>query len=267
MTTITVPASLEDAVSALSGIEGLLTAKEWERAAIVAAFTDDGTPGPKVDRGDSTAISCRAFAAMGISGLRSDQTVRNYRKAWMDEVGRAPEPGQEVALPSTPWPPTDYRTGNYDQRIHSHLANSDPAELAQEIREQNPAAAAVLAQDPQAEQGHFTDPLTKDERDQANYEQRDRVREVKERQAANEVTASDFAELDLIADVSRLRQEVEALVAHWSHRNLAPSAEATNILTTDLATVRDCIGLLFEISEGREGVDVELQRLVEENRS
>jgi hypothetical protein len=261
MTTIIVPASLEDAVSALSGIEGLLTAKEWERAAIVAAFTRQETHGG--DRKSDQVVESpldrlvpRAFAAMGISGLRSDQTVRNYRKAWMDEVGRAPEPGQEVALPSTPWPPTDYRTGNYDQRIHSHLANSDPAELAQEIREQNPAAAAILVQDP----------LTKDERDQANHEQRDRVREVKERQAANEVTASDFAELDLIADVSRLRQEVEALVAHWSHRNLAPSAEATNILTTDLATVRDCIGLLFEISEGREGVDVELQRLVEENR-
>ena len=53
-------------MTALSGVEALLTAKEWERAAIVAAFvTLDNRPGPK-----SSVTSDRTpegFAALGIA--------------------------------------------------------------------------------------------------------------------------------------------------------------------------------------------------------
>lgn len=107
---IAIPDDIEAATGALNSIGDLITAHKWQRAAIVYAFTGDDTPGPKTDRGDrgkSTAVSCREFASLGISGLRSDQTVRRYRKAWAwavetDQALRA-VPGVAVALPDVAW--------------------------------------------------------------------------------------------------------------------------------------------------------------------
>ncbi|MBA2633833.1 MAG: hypothetical protein H0U86_12690, partial [Chloroflexi bacterium] len=62
--TIQIPASLDEAVSNLNGLAALLTAKQWERAAIVFAFTTDEANG-RGNRGTSTALSARAFAELG----------------------------------------------------------------------------------------------------------------------------------------------------------------------------------------------------------
>lgn len=44
----TIPETIEQATESLTGLERLLTAKQWERAAIVYAFTrNGGKPGPK----------------------------------------------------------------------------------------------------------------------------------------------------------------------------------------------------------------------------
>lgn len=118
--TVDIPATLEEAKSRLGGLERLLTAKGWERAAIVYAFTrDDGRTGrpPKVAR-TSDFLNFGEFAALGISGLRSKDTVARYHRAWQEAVdsGAAEpvEPGQKIiVLPGLEWPPTRGGTDGY----------------------------------------------------------------------------------------------------------------------------------------------------------
>lgn len=96
---ITIPASLDEAKASLNGIGALLTAKEWERAAIVYAFTRDGTDSDKNPRRSrsTTSLLPREFAALGIMGLGSDTTVRQYRKAWQTAI----DDGQAKAVQRT----------------------------------------------------------------------------------------------------------------------------------------------------------------------
>lgn len=109
MTHITIPASIDEAITSLTGLDGLLTAKEWERAAIVWAFTHEGAPGShwSEKRSEITTLSSRDFAKLGIAGLRSDQTVRRYRQAWQAAIGaglaRETHPGQVTELPGMAW--------------------------------------------------------------------------------------------------------------------------------------------------------------------
>jgi hypothetical protein len=55
-------------------------------------------------------LTTKEFAALGIVGLKSDNTVREYRKAWQSAIddGQAVEikPGDTVDLPDRTWPPT-----------------------------------------------------------------------------------------------------------------------------------------------------------------
>lgn len=78
--TVHIPDSIEKAVAALDGLEKLLTAKQWERAAIVYAFTEDDVKMNQYARTKSgTGMSPREFANLDIIGLKSHNTVRNYR--------------------------------------------------------------------------------------------------------------------------------------------------------------------------------------------
>lgn len=110
MTNIVIPATIDAAKESLAGLDGLITAKEWERAAIVYAFTRDGIPGeggPGRQDGTSTILLPSEFAALGVAGLRSDKTVRRHRKAWQDAIdaGEAEDvfPGNKVTLPNLAW--------------------------------------------------------------------------------------------------------------------------------------------------------------------
>lgn len=113
-----IPASIEDATELLNGLGALLTAKQWERAAIVYAFTRDGEDAdsnPKRRSEITTPLLPREFAKLGITGLASDQTVRAYRKAWQGainaEEAKASRPGHQCRLPDIPWPPMGHSTG------------------------------------------------------------------------------------------------------------------------------------------------------------
>jgi hypothetical protein len=130
----TIPASIEDATSALTGVERLLTAKEWERCAIVAAFvTLDNKPGPK-----SSVTSDRSperFAALGIAGLKSKNTVQRYVERW-EATGRAkPRPGEVIDLDGLP----GWNTGTDEDR------NVPTKTKAQDVATQPGAVAAALA--------------------------------------------------------------------------------------------------------------------------
>jgi hypothetical protein len=113
MNTIHIPGSIGDAVDQLGSVERLLTAKRWERAAIVAAFVrlNEFGDNQHSEGRTSTTLSPNAFADLGIAGLKSDATVRLYVTRWLESHdGIYPEAGAEVALPDdAQWEST--RTG------------------------------------------------------------------------------------------------------------------------------------------------------------
>jgi hypothetical protein len=107
---INIPGTIDEAVASLTGIGALLTAKEWERAAIVYAFTRNDGPGqPKKNPTEVSDSSepIEVFAKRGINGLKSHVTVAAYRKAWQEAINQgeavAAEPGATVALPDLTW--------------------------------------------------------------------------------------------------------------------------------------------------------------------
>lgn len=108
---VTIPATIEEVVGRLNGLDQLLTAKRWERAAIVFAFTrnDDkggGAPGVREHRSNSRPVlGIKEFARLDIAGLTTFDTVARYRNAWAS-TGRPSAPGTEVDLDGLPaWPP------------------------------------------------------------------------------------------------------------------------------------------------------------------
>jgi len=107
---ITIPGSIEEAETALNGLEALLTAKEWQKAAIVAAFVK---PGIRKRQGQFMTTS--QFADLRISGLQSQNTIVMYVQRWLDaHDGIHPEPGAQVALPDIEWPVSRTGTDGYD---------------------------------------------------------------------------------------------------------------------------------------------------------
>ena len=57
----------------------MLLASDWERAAIVAAFVEMPGQGARSDLASSSEVlSPEQFAALGIVGLKSKDTVRRY---------------------------------------------------------------------------------------------------------------------------------------------------------------------------------------------
>jgi hypothetical protein len=119
MTTVRIPRSANAAVAALTDLGALVTATEWQRAAIVATLVGPapGSGGPP-DRGGQSprtgfAYTPTTLAALGITGLRKTDTIARYRDAWFDAGRTAPTLGQTVDLDGLPdWPPTTDYTRN-----------------------------------------------------------------------------------------------------------------------------------------------------------
>ena len=87
--TLTIPTTLKAAQKALGGLGKLLTAKDWERAAIVYAFTYEpgmGMGGQNRNP-ESRELTCPEFAKLGIYGLTGGDAVYRYRRAWAWAVG------------------------------------------------------------------------------------------------------------------------------------------------------------------------------------
>jgi hypothetical protein len=130
---IHIPASIEDATARLTGLESLLTATEWEKAAIVAAFVTLGEGRGKANV--KSDISCAEFASLGIAGLKSHNTVRRYVEAWTIEAGLTPPlKGQDVDLPDMPFPsaPAD-RSGGQTGGVTVDRIVANPAKVAEAI--------------------------------------------------------------------------------------------------------------------------------------
>jgi hypothetical protein len=106
-TTTRIPTS-EELASRLAGIDGLLTAKQWERAAIVFAYTQVQTGRRNGRRPTPPRMNLREFARHGYAGLTTNKSVEHYRNAWIRaiEVGQAAPvgPGDTTYLPTMPFP-------------------------------------------------------------------------------------------------------------------------------------------------------------------
>jgi hypothetical protein len=143
------PKTIDAAKDTLGTIEGLVTAREWERAAIVWAFTEEGTGGPRTAR-KVVQLSIREFAGLGIAGLRSQDTVRAYRAAWRRAMTEADapdvKPGDRVQPPDLEWRFPPDAPGDREQR-HTRLEPKsfagaltrgavDPVDLADALDDQ-----------------------------------------------------------------------------------------------------------------------------------
>jgi hypothetical protein len=145
---ITVPASLDEAIANLGGLGALLTAKQWERSAIVYAFTTDEIgSGPRTDR-KSGQFSLREFADMGIAGLRDADTVAWARNAWQDAIEDrqvvAVSPGDEVSLPDREFPKHPRTRTAYDG-FRAQLRQR-PDAIRELVRDEPEIASMVAAQ-------------------------------------------------------------------------------------------------------------------------
>lgn len=109
MTMITIPTAAELA-GRLGGLDRLLTARSWERAAIVWAFTtaDGGRPAKLTDN-RQFPCSITEFVKLNFKGLTNRETVSLYRQRWQEAIDSGDAcsvtPGDEVELPDLTWPP------------------------------------------------------------------------------------------------------------------------------------------------------------------
>lgn len=88
----------------LEGASRLLMATDWEKAAIVAAFVEVVEHGGDRTSKRTFALAPKEFAALGIAGLKSDNTVRRYVEAWQSTGLPRPHPGDTVDLPQIRFP-------------------------------------------------------------------------------------------------------------------------------------------------------------------
>jgi hypothetical protein len=142
-----IPSTISAAQSRLTAIGSLLQATEWEKAAIVAAFVTvaDREGRPSRETATSSSLSPTQFAALGITGLKSKDTVRRYHDAWMDHSGyERPEPGMEIPTDLPEWGAT------VPQVTNSAKIATAPGTIAQALEDPELAAKVVARMTPQA---------------------------------------------------------------------------------------------------------------------
>lgn len=92
----------------LAGLDGLLTAKQWERAAIVYAYTEVQVGRRNGRRPTPPRMNLREFARRGYAGLSTNKSVEHYRNAWVAAIsaGHAVPvgPGDTTTLPVMRFP-------------------------------------------------------------------------------------------------------------------------------------------------------------------
>ena len=135
MSTIHLPETIDQAIIQLTGVESLLTATQWERAAIVYTFTDvTDKPGPKSSVSSDRSSSFAEFAALGIAALKSKTTVQRYHELWAEHGDTSIQPGGQVELPTIKWPPIEWpqihsKTGAAAEQLSERLDDMSDDEL------------------------------------------------------------------------------------------------------------------------------------------
>lgn len=160
MTQVRIPVSLDAAVEQLGVIGKIVTAQNWERAAVLAAYVqpDAGHGGRAETASSSRLVSATEFSRKGIHGLRSKDTVLRYVNAWLSQRPR-PQPGEAVDLDGLPdWPPDTEAPGRNvggDRRRDAIIAQAEAdgtgASKALDIASNPKAMMAAIKADPNTE--------------------------------------------------------------------------------------------------------------------
>ena len=144
---VVIPTTIAAATEALAGIESLLRAKGWERAAIVYAFTE-AEVGSNQHSGaarEVVRLPVREFARLGITGLSTQDTVRRYRSLWAEYGDPDIGPGDTVTLPDLGFPPEEQNLGS---RMPKDV--DDAVSKLVEVHGAEPVAEAVAKSEPRA---------------------------------------------------------------------------------------------------------------------
>jgi hypothetical protein len=158
MTLISIPATLDEERKIEDAEGRLLTAKGWERAARVFAFTYE--PGRGGDRRSNQSRqsnfdrgkTAKGFADLGIFGLTAASTVYEYRRNWQYAIEQGwatvVEPGDAFdfpALDEEPYPP--------------RVAEKAPPLVVEEktLEEKTREVRRTLAEEPEVQQRIETD--------------------------------------------------------------------------------------------------------------
>jgi hypothetical protein len=219
-----VPETWADAERALGDIDGLLTAHQWDRAAIVYAFTHEGKAGnPNLTKTRQIG-TITEFANRGLKGLSTRDTVRAYRKAWkiaIEKVG-APNlsPGDRYTAPDLPFPPwSTIDTGTYGS-----VTDSEEIRMQAEADGTGVGKALDVAKNLKAmEAAIIASPKVARAAEQAltrRLDQTDpKVREVK-------ATTAETV-WGVVADLQRLQRATNLLVEHLQQDadNLSPDVK------------------------------------------
>lgn len=104
-----IPKNIKAAGAKLLKLDGIVTASEWERAAIVYAFTymhEHGGDRSKVN--NDLGMSFAEFAIMGFVGLKSKNTVQKFYENWQAAVDAGEAlpvgPGDPFVKPDLDYP-------------------------------------------------------------------------------------------------------------------------------------------------------------------
>jgi len=153
-TKFTIPDTIE-------GVAGLLTARKWEKAAIVYAWTLP-QQGRRTSRKTAGSYGIEEFAGLGIAGLRSPRSVEAYRAAWVWAIESGwtepVDPGDEIDLEDlalVDFPPVDNRSqsqrpSEYDEDYRAEAVRTGaPVGEAKRSGYNKAAVEAAVAADPE----------------------------------------------------------------------------------------------------------------------
>lgn len=101
-TTVRIPRDDAEAHS----VAQVATLSGWALAGYVASQVRlSDTSGRPTERTRSSSFTCKEFAAKGIRGLKSQDTVRVYVQRWQETGWPIPQPGDVVDIGGKDWPP------------------------------------------------------------------------------------------------------------------------------------------------------------------
>lgn len=107
---VQIPAEIEETIFKLNGLGSLLTAGDWARAAFVRAWVEP-QQGKRNLGENSSKLTVKDFASLGIQGLTTRDAVRHYWNAWEGTRRPVPKLGEIVDLPKHPFPEWGSNTG------------------------------------------------------------------------------------------------------------------------------------------------------------
>jgi len=220
--TIHIPSTVGEATERLTGVESLLTACRWERAAIVAAFVRVSTRGVQTPAGEH--LGPQGFADLGISGLKKRETVALYVNRWLEHSGGVyPEPGADVLIPDTKWKSTRTGTDGHHspegmKSMLQEMADKHGVEaVAEAIIEHRELGATVQHR---SNQDHAVKAAALDERDEARRA-RSPFNEMRYEDAINKANVALRDAMALVSNGSysddqreRMLFDLEGLVAY-----------------------------------------------------